>query len=253
MVAYAGILDGRSLWLALEPLPGAIALRDAAGVVHTLPSDLPEHDPSYRSVRVDLLALPGEEEQAYDVVVVPPDGRAPRTVWTPPLPRTPMRVPIAPGRAWQLDLARTEEGMLRVRRVRAARGVDVVAIALAEDGIRLSLAPVDDVPLELVALEDDAVVATFPVERDGDTLTTLITADGLPEGHDQLVRWGLGSADRWVPLRRMVNDLAKPNAAVLLPVLTVPGSDEHRLRLRYAPDGTLAARVVGLAAGEDEA
>ncbi|CAI9398877.1 hypothetical protein [Nocardioides sp. T2.26MG-1] len=254
VAAYAGVLDGHTLWLAVDAVPGTLALRDDAGGVHVLDSDLPEHDPAYRSVRSDLLDLPGADEGGYDVVVVPARGRTPRTVWTAPFERTPMRVPPAPGGDWQFALVRTEEGMLRVRRSRPEPRADVLEVGLTDDGIRVVLAQPPQLgrgePL-LLALDGGEVVARYRVERHDDTLVAVITCDGLPEGRDQVVRWALGSPEAWVLTRRRANDLVNPNAAVLLPVLPGPDS-EDRLRLRYGPDGALAARVVGVAEeGED--
>jgi len=45
-----------------------------------------------------------------------------------------------------------------------------------------------------------------------------------------------------LPLRRWANDLRDAQAAVLLPQLDIDGEDV--LRLRWAPDGTLTARLL---------
>jgi hypothetical protein len=87
VAAFAGVLDGRSLWLAVDARPGSLALRETgSGDVIALSGDLPEDQPAYRSTRVDLAELPiSTDEAAYDVVVVPSGGRSPKPVWTPPL------------------------------------------------------------------------------------------------------------------------------------------------------------------------
>lgn len=245
VAAYAAVLDGRTFWLALEPVPGTLGLREEAGEVHVLPSDLPDDDPAYLSVRADLLAIPGDGERSYDVVVV--DNELAATVWTAPFEPTPMRTPVAPGGSWQFALERTEAGMLRVRRSRPAPRCDLLRIDLTASGVRLTLAPPSashDAQLSLLALEEGQVVATCPLERDGVTLVATITDRILPEGRDQLLRWGVGSADAWVPVRRSSDGLAQPNAAVVLPVLPGQETDVPRLRMRWAPDGSLLARVV---------
>lgn len=245
MAAYAGILDGESLWLALEATPGTIGLRDEAGEVHPLRSDLAEDDPEYRSVRAGLLDLPGEDEQAYEVVLVPPGGRGERLVWTAPFPSNPTRVPPSRDGRWQLSLGRTEEGTLLVRRTRPAPALDVLDLAVSEDGIRVTFVGGHATELRLVA--GDTVLARYPVTRDGDRQVATITEPELPEAAGQLVRLVAGE----LPLRRRANDLATPNNAVLLPVLLGDDLEVARLRLRWSPDGYLVARIVARDEADD--
>lgn len=250
MAAYAGILDGHTLWLAIDAAPGTLALRDAAGEVHPLPTDLPEQDPAYRDVRADLLGLPGEDEAAYDVVLVPAGGRAPRLVWVAPFPAGPTRVPPSPDGRWQLGLGRTDEGMLRVRRSRPAPGLDVLDLAVTEAGIRITLPagdPDDADPAELRLVEDDTVLAAYPLTVDGDRRVAVLTEAELPEGTGQLGRLLVGD----LPLRRRANDLVNPNQAVLLPVLFGDDPDLARLRLRWSPEGHLVGRIVDRNEGEE--
>jgi hypothetical protein len=242
VAAYAGILDGQTLWLAIPAAPGTLALRDEGGAVHPLASDLPEDDPAYRSVRASLLDLPGQDDATYDAVLVPGSGRAPRTIWTAPLNRGPTRVPPSRSGAWQFSLGRAEDGTLRVRRRRREPGCDVLAMDVTEEGLVLTLAAGDG---DLLVLEDDEVVATFPVTPLDGAGVALLTEPELPEPRGQLVRLALGTAGARVPLRRWNNDLTNPGAAVLLPQLHGADPDIPTLRLRYAPDGTLGARMVG--------
>ena len=247
MAAYAGILDGETLWLAVEATPGTLALRDEAGEVHPLHSDLAEDDPAYRSVRAGLLDLPGDDETAYDVVLVSPSGREPRLVWTPPFPRNPTRVPPSRDGRWQLGLRRTEEGMLRIRRSRPAAGLDVLDLAVDDEGLRITF--VAGAATELRLVEDETVLAAYPLTRDGDRQVATIPEAALPEGTGQLGRLLAGD----LPLRRRANDLANPNHAVLLPELFGDDPDLARLRLRWSPDGHLLARVVDRDEGESDA
>lgn len=239
VAAYAGILDGQTLWLAVDASPGTLALReDGTGDVHPLLSDIAEDDPAHRSVRADLLGLPGDADTAYDVVLVPPNGRNPRLVWAAPFPKLPTRVPPSRDGRWQFGLGRTDEGMLRVRRTTPAPGAEVLDLAVDEAGIRVVLAGTDATELRLV--EDDAVLASYPLTRDGDRTVAVIAEPALPEGTGQLARLLAGD----LPLRRRANDLANPNHAVLLPVLFGDDPDLARLRLRWSPEGELVARVV---------
>jgi hypothetical protein len=114
--AYVGILDGETLWLAVDATPGRLALRDPAGAVHLLTGDSPDDDPAHLSVRASLLDLPGADDVTYDVVLVPADGGAPRPVSTAPL--VPGRTVVPPARSgtWHFGLRRADDGTLQVRR-----------------------------------------------------------------------------------------------------------------------------------------
>ena len=112
--AFAGVLDGRHLWLAVDATPGTLALRTTGdqGQVVPLASDLAEDDPRYRSVRSDLSTLPGPGAARYEVVITAPGGKVHR-VWTPPLARNePVRTPAADGVQWQV--ARSADGTLEL-------------------------------------------------------------------------------------------------------------------------------------------
>lgn len=243
VAAYAGILDGHTLWLAVDATPGTLALRDASGTVHPLSSDLPEDDPAYRSVRADLLEIVarGEGDAAYDVVLVPPSGRGERPVWIAPFPAGPTRVPPTADGRRQLGLARTDEGFLRVRSGSPVAGLDVVDLAVDDAGIRITFATGDaPAAVELRLVDDDTVLARYPVTREGDRQVAVVSAAELPRGDGRFVRVLAGET----PLRRRANDLANPNPAVLLPVLTGDDAETVVLRLRWSREGLLLARLV---------
>lgn len=247
VAAYAAILDGHTLWLALEPVAGTLALRDADGEVHPLRSDVPEDDPAYRSVRADLLDLPGDAEGGYDVVVDRGSVRSPRPVWIAPFPRTRPRIPPAPGGRSQFALVRTEEGMLRVRRTRPAPALDVLDLAADETGIRVRFDATDATELRLVPVGPDGpdgpdapALASYPVTREGDHCVALLTEPDLPAGTDRVTQVLAGG----LRLRRRRNDLANAQQAVLLPLLSGDDPELSPLRLRWSPDATLVARLV---------
>ena len=87
VAAFAGILDGQRLWLAVDAAPGSLALRDTgSGDVIAPENEVPADDqPGYRAARVDLAQLPGDAEATYDVVVVPARNSTPKPVWSEPL------------------------------------------------------------------------------------------------------------------------------------------------------------------------
>ena len=223
------MLDGRSLWLAVDARPGSLGLRQTgSGDVIALSGDLPEDQPAYRSTRVDLATLPGTGEAAYDVVVVPSGGRSAKPVWTPPLAAA--TAAVIDGSRW--ELRRSAEGNLRLTRVVVPAAAELTAIATEGDGIRVTTEPGGE--LALVG-EDDAVAATY---ADG-----VLTADALTGATPQLTRVTAGGQ----PIRRRDNDLTDPGRAVPLPELYAvePGHEDHvRLRLRWSGDGLLMARIL---------
>lgn len=234
--AYADLLDGRTLWLAIETRPGALALRDVtSGEVTPLVSDLVDDPTEHRSVRADLTAL---SAPAYDVVLVPPGGGAPLPVWTAPLPTTGrLRVPQAPDGS-QRSLARTTEGTLQVRRAEGEAGVLLRGLELADDAIVLHLDGGDG-ELVLRAELDDAPVLRVPV-TDG---RAVLASGALPDGGDVMTRVVLEGTAGTLPVLRRANDLANPGHATLLPALVAPDDGRPLLRLRWKPSGALVARL----------
>ena len=246
---YAGLHHGRTLWLAVAPTAGTLALRDGAGAVLPLESDLPD-DPDHLAVRADLTALPGPVEASWDVVVVPSPGGAPLPVWAPPLPGTgPVRVPPASGGTAQLSLARTDEGLLRVRRTAADPGVPLVALRLDAGAVVLDLqagpAFDDRTELLLVADEGEEVLHRTALTSAGPGLVRAhLRAADLPDARDLLTRVRVAAADGTTrPVTRRRNDLANAGFATLLPSLTDPEDASVVVRLRWAPPGVLVARL----------
>lgn len=235
--AYCAVLDGRTLWLAVEARPGRLALRAADGTVLTLPSDLAEDASDFLAVRSDLAALLPVDEAEYEVVLLPERG-APVAVWSPPLaPLDPLRVPPGPeGR--QLAVRRGDDGTLRILQRRAEPGVGLTRVDLSEDAIVLHL-PHASGEVLLLADVDDRPVLRLPLE---DGVATLRLSD-LPPPADVQTRVVVGAEDGWLPVRRPRNDLANAGHAALLPVLADPEDGHALVRLRWRPGGVLAARL----------
>ncbi|WP_137293311.1 hypothetical protein [Nocardioides dongxiaopingii] len=233
--AFAGVLDGRRLWVAVEHGPDVVAgtfgLRDVAtGDVVAPPDDDAGDQPGHLAARLDLTALP-DGPGPHDVVLLPAGAGGARPLWTPPLGAH--RSPLAPDGRSRFALARADDGTLRVRRepVPAAAWLDLVRVGgegAADVVLRLS-GP--GATLRLVA-DDDVELATWPV-RDG---TAVLAADALAalDGvAPQVARLLLDD----LPVRRHDHDLADPARAVPLPEI-------GRLRLRWSPPGLLQARVL---------
>ena len=226
VAAFAGVLDGQSLWLAVDAQPGSLALRDTtSGDVIALASDAADDQPAYRSIRVDLAELGGAD---YDVVLVPSSGRSPKPVWTRPLSAA--TAAVVDDKRW--ELRRTDEGHLRLAHVPVVPAAELTEILAVGDGIRVTTAPTGE--LSLLGEADD-VVATLT----DDVLTAAAVSAAAPQ-QTRVMAGGL-------PVRRRANDLTDPGFAVPLPELYAddPGlEDRVRLRLRWSGDGTLMARIL---------
>lgn len=232
------MLDGRTLWLAIDERPGSLALRDTdSGDVIALPGDLTDDQPGYRSIRVDLRDLPGTDDAAYDVVLVPSGGRAARPVWSPPLDRRP--IPPAGDGATQWSMRRTDEGMLQLHRGSPSPAAELRAIEVSPAGLRLTVVG----PGGTLALldHDDKAAAQFSVDEDSAT----IAAADLPELAGPL-RVVLGEPGAWLPVRRRANDLAQPGRGAPLPELETADSS---CQLRWSPQALLLLQPMATGGG----
>ncbi|HWM73377.1 MAG TPA: hypothetical protein VNQ53_06540 [Nocardioides sp.] len=240
VAAFAGILDGQRLWLAIDDAPGSLALRDtASGDVIAPENEVPADDqPGYRAARVDLAQLPGDAEATYDVVLVPARNSTPKPVRSEPL-TAPRPRPAADGRTqWRLD--RTDDGLLQVHRGVVEEAVELRSIEVSDDGLRMTMAGAGGT---LALLADDETVLTLPLTPADDLLTVTIDAASLPDPADQPAQVVVGEPGAWLPVRRRANDLAEPGRGAPLPAL-VDQDDRERLRLRWSPRALLLARVL---------
>jgi hypothetical protein len=238
VAAFAGILDGQRLWVAVDDRPGSLALRDtASGDVVAPTNEVPDDQPGYRSARLDLDELPGDAEAAYDVVLVPSGGRSPKPVWSPPL-AAPRPRPVDAG-GTQYRLARTDDGMLQVRRERAEPAAVLRAVQVVDDGLRLTISGTGST---VALLADGEPIATFPTTAaDTDMLTATIDVGSVSPPRETPTQVVIGEPEAWLPIRRRANDLAEPGKAAPLPSIT-DESGRERLRLRWSPRALLLAR-----------
>ena len=238
VAAFAGVLDGRRLWVAVDAQPGTIALRDTgSGDVVAPPDDADDDDrPGHLSARLDLTGLPAGEA-TYDVVVLPPGTGSPLAVWTPPLAtHRPLR-----GAAHQHHLGRAGDGTLRLHRAPAPAAAELTAVSVGGGGVRLSIAGGTGTTVSLVG-DDGTTVSTWTGTRSGDDLDVVLTVAGLGGADPQLTQVVVG--DALLPVRRRADGLADPGRGAPLPQLDDGDSDRARLRLRWSPHGVLQARIV---------
>lgn len=245
VVAYAAV-DGRTLWLAVPAGPGSLGLRDAEGTVVSLPSAVADEQPGYLSARVDLdeLLAPtadaGADTASYDAVLVAGNGKA-AALWAHPLPAKPDTRPRSFDGTHVWDLARLDDGTLRVTRSPRPPGVWLRSIRLDGDSVTVTTDPVEQAEPELRLVElEGGVVLTRPmtVGDDGLLRATLSVAD-LPPGDEAWPRVHVGELPVW----RRHDDLVRAEFATVLPLLFGDDLDTPAVRFRFAPDGMLAVRI----------
>lgn len=248
VAAYAAVLDGEHLWLAVEAAPGTLALRVSGGdEVIPLVGDH-EDTPTFRSVRADLLALPGAEDATYDAVLVGPGGRSPKPVWTPPLAQVgpgegPTLVPTSRDGSLRFGLDRADDGTLRLVRTVVAeplpRLVSVTSTPTG-DAVELHVAGAAGGELHLRAGGPEGeVVTTVPILEG----RARLHRDDVPLDRGRRLAVTAGTAAAARPVARDGNDLREANPATLLPHLYLDDADRPLWRLVWTPDRTLGVRV----------
>ncbi len=246
VAVYAGLLDGETLWLAVDAPAGVIALRDTrTGDLVELDNDLDEADPRYLAVRADLGGLGGDAPVSYAVVLVPPDGAA-RPLWVAPFPDVPtVTPPSCDGRA-QLGLGRGRDGTLEVTREPLPAAARLRSVSAVPEGIELLLDDVGAGGDLLLVADDGAVRASWPLVADGDLFRGVLTVDGLPTTGERFGKLAVGTPASSKRIRRRANGLADPHAAVVLPELVGEDPENPVARLRWSPEATLALRLLHL-------
>jgi hypothetical protein len=237
VAAFAGILDGRRLWLAIEDAPGSLALRAAgSGDVIALANEVPAEDqPGYRAARFDLSGLPDADESTYEVVLVRGRHRTPRPVQSGPVE------PCRPGAGWRLD--RADDGVLRLHREPAPDAAELRTVEVTDAGLRLTIAGTGS-SLALLG-DDEQPLVSLPARAEDGTVTAVLDAASLPEVTVELgTRVVVGEPGAWLSVRRRANDLADPGRGAPLPALA-DADERERLRLRWSPRALLRAVLVG--------
>ncbi|MGA8257809.1 MAG: hypothetical protein WB767_14665, partial [Nocardioides sp.] len=167
VAAFAGILDGRSLWVAVDACPGTLALRDAAGDVLSLPDDATDDQPAYTAAHLDLTSL--TDPATYDVVLVAGGIRKPRAVWTSPLT----------GQRGLPTLQRTDDGTLQVRTGPAPAAATLTSVTAGRDCLRVAI---EGAGSTLAILgEGDVVLASWAVVEGVATITSVELDDVAPQ------------------------------------------------------------------------
>ncbi len=247
---FAGVLDGRSLWIAVPVQLGRLALRTAGtDDLLDLPSEQVTDQPDHLAVRLDLSVLDGTEGR-YDVVLVPPKG-VPVVVGSDPLPPTTTR-PGLDGRTQHL-LVTTPEEALQIRTTVLPAAAGLLAVRKLDGAIELTLL---DAGPELAILAedpdgaDDQVLASWPVDDAGVVSITRESVEHL----GPLTRPAMtGRPGAWLPVRRRANDLVDPRIAAPLPQVDAADGDRPRLRIPWSREALLLVRVFADDLADDQA
>lgn len=247
--AYANILDGERLWLALDEGAGEPALRNpTTGEIVRPVSDLPSGDsdlePGYRSVRWPLAeVLPVEDGATLEVVALHPSGGAPELVRIVELSHShAARHPASADGEWKFVLERARLGALLVHRVQAQPVAELLGAAFVDHCAVITCETLgrDSADLLLVETESGEVATRLPMVRSDLGFERVIGEDDLPpEPARYRVLFGSDETDA-VPVARRRNDLRIIDPlSVLMPLVISPESGLVAGRTRYAPDGTL--------------
>lgn len=248
-VRFLGVLDGRHLWVAVDAVPGRLALRAAGGGNVVELEAAPESEqPGWLSARLDLTPLAVGSE--HELVLVRPGQRETVLLWALPLPEVAgagaRRVPVDDVRGVRHGLRRRGDGAVVISTA-AVEPAALLESAVAERGratLRLTPPPGDagaTPALRMLTTGDEPTeLGRWTTETDAGVLVVEIPLDTLDGVEPQKVRFVLG--DDAVPVRRARNDLADGLGAPLPPVFDL--DDQVRIRLRWSPDGAdLLGRV----------
>ncbi|WP_323793696.1 hypothetical protein [Nocardioides sp.] len=240
--AFATLIEGRWLWVAVDAQPGRLALArvDADSQVEQVvdvPTEAITDQPDHLGARLDLAALDGHE-QRYDVVVVPPDGGTPLSLTTEPLPSALGHTSID-GRTQHL-LVRAPDGRLRVRTTLLPEAAGLLGVRKLPDALEVTLLDAG-AGADLAILDDEgAVLASWPIDERGTATITPRTVTHLEPTTRPAVT---GHAGAWKPVRRRANDLLDPRSAAPLPQLDQPHADRPLLRLPWSREAALLVRI----------
>lgn len=231
---FAGILDGRALWLACprDELDDALeewafCLRDQTGEVTVLGG---EADGDHLTVIADLPTRPA----SYDVLVARGDDSR-RVIAAEPTPG-PTRIPDQGPVRYALD--HSEVG-LRVTATTLAETADV--LALDTDGSVITVTVTGDParPGELVFVQDKVDLGSVPLRPGPRGLTATLTAADVPGTNMRLV---VTDGERRRQVRRVRNAMTAPGPSVLLPRLEDEDGEPVLVCLWHPDSGNLRLR-----------
>lgn len=237
MAVFARVIDGESLWLAVDGAPDGSAAALVRGKDQvSLEDDAGDPDDRWLTVRADLTRLDWKPGKPYRVCVGTPGDWTPVTSAELP-PLDPVRVPLSRTREWRHELRREDDGTLTLTREPRDPGVPYAALGVEDDAI-------------VVTLDDESVTEVVLV-ADGTEVRRPVTAGrfevrpaDLPDtpGVVHRVQAETGSGRR--PVVRRDHDLARPNRALLLPEVA-DDDGVTVLRVRIESGGVLGVRRLG--------
>jgi hypothetical protein len=254
---YARVLDGEHLWLAVPADAGRPMLWDEAAdravdVVDGLPPGHAEHDPSCVSVRWRLGdALPESEGAQLLVVVVTGDGDPVPVLRPPRPPASSLRIPPTADRRWRFALPAENDGLLRVRRTRAASVAVLDSIRPTGPTVTLVCTTPHEVAPRLLfqGKGERGAEHSIPMTVDEGRYTASVGLAELPERPGGY-RLAIGTPEENLTIARHHNDLhIDDTGSVLLPLVLDADAAEVVGRFVFNNQGVL--RVVRRDAATD--
>lgn len=246
--AYAAVLDGIHLWLAVpvNELTGELALRTEDDQLLTLADEL-AHDPATRAatertgVRGVRVRLPEDTDGLFDVVMTTSGSVRPVALADSADTARSARTARAtrPDRAQICTLEPADDGRLRVR-VRPQPEVSVLLAATYDHGVATFSCsrPADAGERVHLLTRDDTVAATLPSRVSDDTLTVELAPEQCRLDAGPLL-FAVEAPRAPIPVVRRDNLLPDPFE---VPLPSVDDETGVLARLRFRPDGRLVLR-----------
>jgi hypothetical protein len=240
---YARILDGRHLWLAVPAELGRPLLWDERAHREVALDHLDGVEESeYASVRWLLEDALAEHDGAELLVAAATEDGDPVPLRPPSRePATRLRIPPTPDRRWRFVLPTSDDGLLRVRRNKAASVAILEQIATVGASVRVEISSDQDGPVRLIFIDKDGQVAhEVPMTREHDLLVVTLGEADLPEVAGGYGLW-VGTPEHYQAVLRRHNDLhVSEGDDILLPlVLGGPEGDVVAGRFRFNAQGGL--------------
>ena len=140
---------------------------------------------------------------------------------------------------WRFALVTDDEGLLRVRRTRAAAVARLLHIGSDGETVTITCTAPQDGPVQLLFISKDGVEHALPTERTDDGVRRVLAAADLPP-EPGTYKVAVGTREAHVSVARRHNDLRVEEwSMVLLPLVLDPLTAGVAGRLTYSPHGVL--------------
>lgn len=248
VAVFARVIDGDSLWLAIQDvaLDAELGLRWASGTVTPLHDDARGVDPRRLTLRTALDTVSFAEDGTPQPIVVRESGADWQPLRSLPLPDLePVLVPRSREGHWAYDVVRDENGMIGLTRTAALAAAALVGMGI--DGEAITLRVRIEAGSAFLRLSEEVVeLAGTPIDG---CLDLRIRAEDLPAAGATTAQLLVRTPDGDVPVVRPRHDLTQASRAVACPEIHAGDDEQPRLRVRFDRQGRLQVRSRGTGAG----